>query len=94
MNEEMFKKLKDAGIEGFEARTVAIDEAKRARESAEKFGLRIHSVIGGGSVAGLRAAQAYEPARRCARSGGRLQRQAHAGTVGIRHQVRRDQRPY
>ena len=59
MNEEMFKKLKDAGIEGFEARTVAVDKAKRARESAEKFGLRIHSVIGGGSVAGLRAAQAY-----------------------------------
>ncbi|MDD4789510.1 MAG: twin-arginine translocation signal domain-containing protein, partial [Pirellulales bacterium] len=40
MNEETFKKLKDAGIEGFEARTVAVDEAKRVRESAEKFGLR------------------------------------------------------
>jgi len=59
MNEETFKKLKDAGIEGFEAYTVAVDQAKRARESAEKFGLRIHSVMGGGSVAGLRAAQAY-----------------------------------
>ena len=59
MNEETFKKLKDAGIEGFEAYTVAVDEAKRARELAEKFGLRIHSVMGGGSVAGLRAAQAY-----------------------------------
>ncbi len=59
MNDETFKRLKDAGLEGFEARTVTVDEAKRARESAEKYGLRIHSVIGGGSVAGLRAAQAY-----------------------------------
>ena len=59
MNEETFKKLKDAGIEGFEGYTVAVDQAKRARELAEKFGLRIHSAMGGGSAAGLRAAQAY-----------------------------------
>ena len=59
MNEETFKKLKDAGIEGFEAYTVAVDQAKRARELAEKSGLRIHSVMDGGSAAGLRAAQAY-----------------------------------
>jgi len=59
MNEETFKRLKDAGIEGVEAYTVAVDEAKKARELAEKFGLRIHSVMGGGSAAGLRAAQAY-----------------------------------
>jgi hexulose-6-phosphate isomerase len=59
MNEETFKKLRDAGIAGFEGHTVAVDEAKKARELAEKFGLRIHSVMRGGSAAGLRAAQAY-----------------------------------
>ena len=59
MNEETFKRLKEAGIEGIEGHTVAIDEAKKARELAEKFGLRIHSVMRGGSAAGLRAAQAY-----------------------------------
>ncbi|HUT35247.1 MAG TPA: TIM barrel protein, partial [Planctomycetota bacterium] len=59
MNEETFKKLKDTGLEGIEAHTVAVDEAKKARELAEKAGLRIHSVMRGGSAAGLRAAQAY-----------------------------------
>jgi hexulose-6-phosphate isomerase len=59
MNEETFKKLKDTGLEGFEAYTVPVEEAKRARELAEKAGLHIHSVMGGGSPAGLRAAQAY-----------------------------------
>jgi len=59
MNEETFKKLKDAGLEGVEARTVPVEEAKKAREIAEKVGIRIHSVIVGGSPAGLRAAQAY-----------------------------------
>ena len=47
MNEDTFKKLKDVGIEGFEAHTVPVDEAKKARELAEKFGLRIHSVMRG-----------------------------------------------
>ena len=59
MNEETLKKLKDAGLEGIEAYTVPVDDAKKARELAEKCGLRIHSVMGGGSPAGLRAAQAY-----------------------------------
>ena len=31
-------------------------EAKQARELAEKYGLHIHSVMGGGSTAGLHAA--------------------------------------
>jgi L-ribulose-5-phosphate 3-epimerase len=59
MNEETLKKLKDAGLEGFEGYTVPVEEAKKARELAEKLGLHIHSVMGGGSPAGLRAAQAY-----------------------------------
>lgn len=52
------KKLKDAGFEGVEGGTVPVNEAKEAREIAEKLGTRIHSVIGGGA-AGLRACQAY-----------------------------------
>mgnify|MGYP005835637747 CR=1 FL=1 len=59
MNDETFKKLTDAGIEGIEAHTVPVDKAKAARELAEKHGLKIHSVMRGGSEAGLRAAQAY-----------------------------------
>ncbi|MBM4038122.1 MAG: sugar phosphate isomerase/epimerase [Planctomycetes bacterium] len=59
MNEETFKKLKDTGLEGIEAHTVAVDAAKAARELADKHGLRIHSVMRGGSEGGLRAAQAY-----------------------------------
>jgi len=59
INGDTLKKLKDSGIEGIEAHTVPVDEAKRARELAEKHGLKIHSVMRGGSEAGLRAAQAY-----------------------------------
>jgi hexulose-6-phosphate isomerase len=59
MNEETFKKMKDAGLEGIEAHTVAVDAAKAARELAEKHGLKIHSVMRGGSEGGLRAAQAH-----------------------------------
>ncbi len=59
MNEETLKRIKDTGFDGIEAHTVAVDEAKAAREVAEKAGLRIHSVMNGGSPAGLRAAQAY-----------------------------------
>ena len=58
VTEDALKKLKDAGFEGVEGGTVPVDEAKKAREIAEKLGMRIHSVIGGGA-AGLRACQAY-----------------------------------
>jgi len=58
VTEDGLKKLKDAGFDGLEAGTVPVDDAKKARELAEKAGLRIHSVILGGA-AGLRAAQAY-----------------------------------
>jgi L-ribulose-5-phosphate 3-epimerase len=58
VTEDALKNLKDAGFEGVEAGTVPADEAKQAREIAEKLGMRIHSVIGGGA-AGLRACQAY-----------------------------------
>ncbi|MCY3018779.1 MAG: sugar phosphate isomerase/epimerase [Planctomycetota bacterium] len=57
--EDELKKIKDAGFQGIEAHTVPVEEAAKARELAEKLGLRIHSVMGGGSPAGLRAAQAY-----------------------------------
>jgi len=59
VTEDGLKKLKDAGFDGIEAGTVPVEEAKKARELAEKAGLRIHSIIVGGSPAGLRAAQAY-----------------------------------
>lgn len=57
--EDELKKIKDAGFQGIEAYTMPVEEAAKARELAEKLGLRIHSVMGGGSPAGLRAAQAY-----------------------------------
>ena len=59
LKEDDLKKIKDAGFQGIEAHTVPVEEAAKARELAEKLGLRIHSVMGGGSPAGLRAAQAY-----------------------------------
>ena len=58
VTEEGLTKLKDAGFAGVEAGTVPVDDAKQARAIAEKLGMRIHSVIGGGA-AGLRACQAY-----------------------------------
>ena len=57
--EDELKKIKDAGFQGIEAYTVPVEEAAKAREVAEKLGLHIHSVMGGGSPAGLKAAQAY-----------------------------------
>ncbi|MGD0089060.1 MAG: sugar phosphate isomerase/epimerase family protein [Planctomycetota bacterium] len=57
--EDDLKTIKDAGFQGIEAHTLPVAEAAKARELAEKLGLRIHSVMGGGSPAGLRAAQAY-----------------------------------
>ena len=59
LKEDELKKIKDAGFHGIEAHTLPVEEAAKARELAEKLGLRIHSVMGGGSPAGLRAAQAY-----------------------------------
>jgi len=59
LTEDELKKVKDAGFQGIEAYTVPAEEAAKARELAGKLGLRIHSVMGGGSPAGLRAAQAY-----------------------------------
>jgi len=58
-SEENLKRLKDAGFDGVEARTVSPEQAAKCREVAEKLGMRIHSVMGGGSPGGLRAAQAY-----------------------------------
>jgi hexulose-6-phosphate isomerase len=58
VTEDGLKRVKDAGIEGVEADAVPVEEAKKAREIAEKLGMRIHSVFLGGA-AGLRAGQAY-----------------------------------
>ncbi len=58
-SEKKLKRLKDAGFEGVEARPASVEQATECRRIAEKLGMRIHSVIGGGSPAGLRAAQAY-----------------------------------
>jgi len=58
VTEDGLKKVKDAGLDGVEADAVPVEEAKKAREMAEKLGLRIHSVFLGGA-AGLRAGQGY-----------------------------------
>jgi hexulose-6-phosphate isomerase len=58
-NEATLRPLKDAGFDGVEARVIPVEEAARCREAAEKLGMRIHSVMGGGSPGGLRTAQAY-----------------------------------
>jgi hexulose-6-phosphate isomerase len=57
--EAKLKSLKDAGFDGVEARSTSVDEAAKCRKIAEKLGMRIHSIMRGGSPAGLRAAQAY-----------------------------------
>jgi len=57
--EENLKPVRDAGFEGVEARPAGPEETAKAREAAAKLGLRIHSVMGGGSPEGLRAARAY-----------------------------------
>ncbi|MFC1738896.1 sugar phosphate isomerase/epimerase family protein [Planctomycetota bacterium] len=46
-SEEILKKIKDAGFEGLEAGVVSRTEAEKARQIAERLGLRIHSVIRG-----------------------------------------------
>jgi L-ribulose-5-phosphate 3-epimerase len=60
-NLDTFKALKDAGFEGAEVRAgkTTPDQAAEIRQKAEKIGIRIHSVMGGGSPNGLRAAAAY-----------------------------------
>jgi len=57
--EKNLRPLKDAGFDGVEARGATVEQAAQCRAIAEKLGLRIHSVMGGGSPAGLRLAKAY-----------------------------------
>ena len=57
--EKALKSLKDAGFDGVEARGCTVEQAAAARAIAERLGMRIHSVMGGGSPGGLRAAKAY-----------------------------------
>lgn len=45
--EDDFKKLKDAGFEGVEGGVLSLEEAAKCRGIAEKFGMRIHSVLRG-----------------------------------------------
>jgi hexulose-6-phosphate isomerase len=58
--EDTLKALKDAGFEGVEIRAGKLtpEQAAAARALAEKIGIRIHSLLGGGSPDGLRAAAA------------------------------------
>jgi len=58
---DTLKALKDAGFDGVEVRAgnTTPQEAGAVREQAEKIGIRIHSVMGGGSANGLRAAAAF-----------------------------------
>ena len=59
--EDTLKTLKDAGFEGVEPRAgkVTPQQAAATRELADKIGIRIQSVMGGGSPNGLRVAAAY-----------------------------------
>jgi L-ribulose-5-phosphate 3-epimerase len=45
--EDDFKKLKDAGFEGVEGGVISPQEAEKCRATAEKLGMRIHSVLRG-----------------------------------------------
>jgi hexulose-6-phosphate isomerase len=58
---DTLKALKDAGFEGVEIRAgkAAPEQAAAIRKQAEAIGIRIHSLMGGGSASGLRAAAAY-----------------------------------
>lgn len=64
-DEKSLREMKEAGFDGVETSAVLTeDEAKRARELADKIGLRIHSVLVGGGTRekvenALRAAKAY-----------------------------------
>ena len=59
--EAALQSAKDAGFDGVETRAnrATPEQAAAARKLAEKIGVRIHSIMGGGSPTGLRAAQAY-----------------------------------
>ena len=59
--EDTLKALKDAGFEGVEVRAgnATPEQAAATRGRAEKIGIRIHSLMGGGSPNGLRLAAAY-----------------------------------
>jgi L-ribulose-5-phosphate 3-epimerase len=59
--EDTFKAMKDAGFEGVEIRAgkATPEQAAATRQRAEKIGIRIHSLMGGGSPSGLRLAAAY-----------------------------------
>lgn len=59
--EDTFKALKDAGFEGVEIRAgnVTPEQAAATRQQAEKIGIRIQSLMGGGSPNGLKVAAAY-----------------------------------
>lgn len=59
--EETFQALRDAGFEGVEIRAggATPEQAAATREQAQRIGLRIQSLMGGGSPAGLRLAAAY-----------------------------------
>lgn len=59
--EDTFQALRDAGFAGVEVRagSTTPDQAAATRARAEKVGIRIHSIMGGGSPNGLRAAAAY-----------------------------------
>lgn len=58
--EDTLKALKDAGFEGVEisAGKLSMEQAAATRQMAEKIGIRIHSLMGGGSPNGLRLAAA------------------------------------
>jgi 2-hydroxychromene-2-carboxylate isomerase len=50
-DEKTLRALKAAGFDGVETRAIlGEDEARRARELADKIGLRIHSVLVGGAT--------------------------------------------
>lgn len=46
-SEDELKKLKDAGFEGVEGGVISPQEAEKCRGTAEKLGMRIHSVLRG-----------------------------------------------
>jgi len=59
--ENLLQQIKEAGFEGIETRgaNLTLEQAKVVREQADKAGLRINSVMGGGSPNGLRVAAIY-----------------------------------
>ena len=60
-NLDTIKALKDAGFDGVEVRAgkATPEQAAATRAQAEKIGIRIQSLMGGGSPNGLRVAAAY-----------------------------------